>query len=40
MIWNKIITYKKIVNKFNNLVTIKNITIIWLFIPIKKINNI
>lgn len=38
-IWQKIELYKKIIIKFNRLILIKNISIIWLIIPIsKKIN--
>lgn len=35
-LWNKLEIYKKIVKKFNNLVVIKNITLIWLLFPISK----
>ena len=36
---NRLNIYKKIVKKYNNLINIKNITIIWLLIPLnKKIN--
>ncbi len=35
-IWNTIDFYRQIIKKFNNLITIKNLTIIWLFIPIYK----
>jgi len=40
IIWNNIIKYKSIINKFNKLILLKNLTVIWLLIPIKKINNI
>jgi hypothetical protein len=30
------VIYKKIVKKYNNLISIKNYTIIWLLIPIFK----
>jgi len=39
-IWKNLELYKKITNKFNKLIFIKNISIIWLFFPINKINNI
>jgi hypothetical protein len=32
--------YIKLINKFNNFIFIKNILIIWLFIPINKIKKI
>ncbi len=35
-IWEKVEKYRKIVDTFNNLITIKNYTIIWLFFPINK----
>jgi hypothetical protein len=39
-IWNELKLYKLIVNKLNLLIKIKNITIIWLLIPITKIKTI
>jgi hypothetical protein len=30
------VLYKKIIKKYNKLITIKNLTIIWLLIPIQK----
>lgn len=36
-IWNNLTLYKNIVNKYNNLLIIKNLSILWIFIPIKKI---
>ena len=33
-LWKKIQLYKEIINKFNLLIKIKNLTIIWLLIPI------
>jgi hypothetical protein len=39
-LWKKLNLYKKITNKFNTYIIIKNLTIIWLFIPISKINNL
>ena len=39
-IGKKVKLLKKIVNAYNNLIVIKNITIIWLLIPIKKKNSI
>lgn len=39
-IWNNVWIYKKIVKKYNHIIDIKNITIIWLFIPINKIIEI
>jgi len=35
-IWNKVIIYKKVIEKFNFLVKFKNFTIVWLFIHIKE----
>jgi hypothetical protein len=35
-LWESIALYKKIIKKYNKLITIKNLTIIWLFIPIQK----
>lgn len=35
-IWEKVETYRKIVDTLNNLITIKNYTIIWLFLPLNK----
>ncbi len=35
-LWKRLELYKKIVKKFNNLIFIKNITIIWLLFPIEK----
>lgn len=35
-LWTKIEIYKTITKKFNNLVFIKNLTIIWLLFPISK----
>lgn len=35
-IWKKIGTYKKIILLFNRYVTIKNLTVIWILIPIEK----
>ena len=35
-LWTKLEIYKKIIIKFNNLVSIKNFTIVWLLIPIYK----
>jgi len=32
--------YKNIIKKYNNIITLKNITIIWLFFPIKRKINI
>jgi len=39
-VWENIIKYKKAVKIFNKLINIKNITIVWLLIPINKINSI
>jgi len=39
-IWDNVDTYKKIIKKYNKLVTIKNLTIIWLLIPIYKKQSI
>ena len=39
-IWNNIEIYKNIIKKYNKLVTIKNLTIIWLLIPIYKKQSI
>lgn len=39
-IWKKVELYKKIIKKLNNLLKIKNITIIWMFINIEKRNEI
>ena len=35
-LWESIVLYKKIIKKYNKLITIKNLTIIWLLIPIQK----
>ena len=35
-LWENIELYKNIISKFNFLIDCKNITIIWIFIPIKK----
>lgn len=37
-IWKKVELYKNIIKKFNFLLLFKNLTIIWLFIDIKKRN--
>jgi len=39
-LWKKLILYKQITDTYNKYITIKNITIIWIFIPIPKINNL
>jgi len=39
-LWENLILYKKIISKYNKLINIKNLTIIWILIPIKKINTI
>ena len=35
-IWNALETYKKIIAKYNTLITIKQISIVWLIIPFSK----
>jgi hypothetical protein len=35
-LWESIALYKKIIKKYNKLITIKNLTIVWLLIPIQK----
>lgn len=37
---SKISIYKEIIKKYNQLINIKNITILWLFIPFNKKNNL
>ena len=39
-IWDNLVLYKIIVKKYNNLIKLKNITIIWLLIPIHSIISI
>lgn len=39
-IWNKVELYKNIIKKLNFLLNFKNITIIWIFLNIKKRNEI
>ena len=39
-IWDNLVLYKSIVKKYNNLIKLKNITIIWLLIPIHSIISI
>ena len=39
-LWENLVIYKKIVKIFNNLIKIKKLTIIWIFIPIRKIETI
>lgn len=39
-LWNKLELYKVIIKKFNKLIFIKNITIIWLIFPIQKKDSI
>lgn len=39
-LWKLLNLYKKIIIKYNKLIDIKNITILWLFIPIEKKENI
>lgn len=35
-IWEKVENYRKIVDTFNNFITLKNYTIIWLLFPLSK----
>jgi hypothetical protein len=35
-LWENIKLYKNIIKQYNKLIWIKNLTIIWLFIPIQK----
>jgi len=37
-IWDNLIIYKKITTQFNRMIIFKNLTIIWLLIPINKIK--
>ena len=39
-IWSKLELYKKIVRQYNKLITIKQISVIWLLIPLHKKQNI
>ncbi len=39
-LWDNLMLYKNIVNKYNILIKIKQLTIIWLLIPINQINTI
>lgn len=39
-IWTKLETYKRITKIFNNLIFIKNLTIVWLIFPIPKKDSI
>ncbi len=39
-LWNKLELYKVITKKFNNLILLKNITIIWLLFPVDKKNSL
>lgn len=39
-LWDNLVLYKSIVKKFNTLIFIKNISLIWILIPIKKIKSI
>lgn len=39
-IWKKLDIYKNIILKYNYLIFIKNITILWLLIPFKKLDNL
>ena len=39
-IWDNLVLYKSIVRKYNNLIKLKNFTIIWLIIPINSIISI
>lgn len=39
-LWENLILYKKIISNYNKLINLKNLTIIWILIPIKKINTI
>lgn len=36
LIWEKVEKYRKIVDTLNNLITIKNYTVIWLLLPLNK----
>lgn len=39
-LWDNLILYKNIIKKFNKMIVIKNMTIIWLLIPIEQIKTI